>query len=68
MKDEGLILEDLKTIMCALNDIRVLLASTFTREYIFECLRQDSNSLTKNMGVELVKTFLQAVMVIQVQC
>jgi hypothetical protein len=39
MIDEGIILEDLKKVLCSLNDIRVLLSSTFTRDYILECLR-----------------------------
>lgn len=71
--DEGLLMEDLKKMLHALNDIRVLLNSIFAREYIFECLRQDkklqtgSSSDPNAIGIDLIKGFLAAVVTILIE-
>jgi len=59
-------------IVCSLSDIRVLLASPFTREYIFEHFRQDCNQKQQIQAhaspVDLVKNFLQSAMEILTCC
>ena len=45
-----------------MNDIRVLLNSVYTREYVLESLRQDQQISTKDsLGADQIKAFLQAV-------
>ena len=45
-----------------MNDIRVLLNSVYTREYVLESLRQDQKiSTTDSLGADQIKAFLKAV-------
>ena len=42
--DEWFIYEQLKRLLHTLNDIRILLNSPYTREYILETLKSDKSS------------------------
>jgi hypothetical protein len=50
-----------KRILLTLNDIRVLMSNSYTREYVLESLRVDKHISTRNtLGVDQIKTFLKA--------
>ena len=54
-------IEDLRRMMHAMNDIRVLLNNVFTKEYILESLQQDKKIQTKDtLGTDQIRAFLAA--------
>ena len=59
---------DNKRLLLTLNDIRVLLSNSYTKEYVLESLRVDKHISTKNsLGVNQIKLFLKAVVSIFVK-
>ena len=59
---EAHLIEELRKLVHTMNDIRVLLSSVYTREYVLESLRQDQKISTKDsLGADQIKAFLQAV-------
>ena len=56
-----MLIEDLRRMMHAMNDIRVLLNNVFTKEYILESLQQDKKIQTKDtLGTDQIRAFLAA--------